>query len=244
VDYAGKKVGLIGIGSSGIQLTPKIQKGIFSQCRLRNAGADIVTVAAKLEVFARSPVWITPQLGGLTSAENTPTPDEPKITELLLRGQQPFDFSEEEKQMFEQDPEFLLRFRRGMELSICEALDYCKIGSPTQVALFKLCKENMERLLGDNEELKAHIIPKFAVGCRRPTPGAGFLEALVTPNTKAIFTPIQEVVETGIKTVDGELHEMDVLVCATGFNIGFCPFFEVRGKGGVKLIDSWDPEPK
>lgn len=197
-----------------------------------------------LKVFARSPVWITPQLGGLASAENSPTPTEPKITELLLRGQQPFEYTEQEKKMFEEDPEFLLKFRRGMELAICEALDYCKIGSPTQVALFKLCKANMEKALGDDEELKAQIIPKFAVGCRRPTPGAGFLEALVSSNTKAVFTPIQEVVENGIKTVDGLLHEMDVLVCATGFNIGFIPFFEVRGHGGVKLSESWDPEPK
>jgi hypothetical protein len=48
-----------------------------------------------------------------------------------------------------------------MEVSICEALNYCKVGSPTQVALFKLCKENMERPLGDNEELKPRSFPSL-----------------------------------------------------------------------------------
>jgi cation diffusion facilitator CzcD-associated flavoprotein CzcO len=75
-------------------------------------------------------------------------------------------------------------------------------------------------------------------------PGAGFLKALTSQNTKAIFTKIQEIDETGIKTIDGEHHDFDVIVCATGFNVGFCPFFEVKGKGGASLQDQWTPNPK
>jgi hypothetical protein len=93
------------------------------------------------------------------------------VTDFLLRGQLPFTFTEEEKESFRQDPELLLTFRRALELQICDALDYCKMGSKKQVALFKLCKDHMEKVLHGHDEIKKHIIPTWAVGCRRPTPG-------------------------------------------------------------------------
>jgi hypothetical protein len=127
--------------------------------------------ATSLTVFARSAVWITPQLGGLLDPANTPCPDRPEITSLLVRGCQPFDYSEEEKAKFVADPELLLTFRRALELQICDALDYCKMGSPKQKALFAICKKHMETVLATDEYLKEKLIPKYAVGCRRPTPG-------------------------------------------------------------------------
>ena len=52
------------------------------------------------------------------------------------------------------------------------------------------------------------------------------------------------ITDTGINTIDGELHEFDVIICATGFSIGFCPFFELKGLGGIRMSEAWDPEPK
>jgi cation diffusion facilitator CzcD-associated flavoprotein CzcO len=74
--------------------------------------------------------------------------------------------------------------------------------------------------------------------------GAGFLEALVADNTSTTFEPIQEITETGITTTDGAKREFDMIVCATGFDIGFCPFFELKGMNGVKITDAWEPEIK
>ncbi|OCK78704.1 hypothetical protein K432DRAFT_406216 [Lepidopterella palustris CBS 459.81] len=212
VDYTGKKVGLIGVRSSGIQITPRVQK-----------------VASSLEVFIRSPVA---------------TPDHPYLTDLLVRGQEPFGYTEAEKNAFEKDPEILLTFRRSLELGICDATDFCKIGSEKQAMLFKTCKENMERVLSKKPELMEELIPKFAVGCWRPTPGAGFLEALVSENARAVFSPIQEVAKKGIKTADGEVHEFDVIICATGFEIEISPFFEINGKGGITMNEAWESERK
>lgn len=128
-------------------------------------------MAKSLTVFARSSVWITPQLGGLLDASRSPCPDNPTITELLLRGRNPYEYSTEEKQAFRDDPQLLLTFRRALELQICDALDYCKMGSEKQLALFQICKDHMETVLDGHEELKKNIIPTWAVGCRRPTPG-------------------------------------------------------------------------
>ena len=49
-------------------------------------------------------------------------------------------------------------------------------------------------------------------GCRRPTPGNGFLEALCAENTDAITCPIEKITETGVVTTDGKLHEVDVYI--------------------------------
>lgn len=96
---------------------------------------------------------------------------EPFVTEILLRGQQPFDYTKEEQERFAKDPQLLLNLRRSMEVSICNALDAFKFGSEKQKEVMKYVTEFMEQRLGDNEELKKNLIPKFPVGCRRPTPG-------------------------------------------------------------------------
>jgi hypothetical protein len=97
--------------------------------------------------------------------------DKAIITDILRRGQQPFKFTPEEVAMFKQDPELLLTLRRCMEVIICSSLDTFRVGSAKQIAVQEIVEKQMEEKLGDNEELKKAIIPKFAVGCRRPTPG-------------------------------------------------------------------------
>lgn len=127
-------------------------------------------MASSLEVFIRNPVWITPQLGGVSSAGDCPS-DDPFVQDLLVRGSQPYNYTEEERQKLTEDPELLLTLRRCMEVAICNSLDAFKFGSEKQKLVFKLVTEQMRIGLGDHEELKEKLIPKFPVGCRRPTPG-------------------------------------------------------------------------
>lgn len=52
------------------------------------------------------------------------------------------------------------------------------------------------------------------------------------------------VVPEGIVDSDGQLHEVDILACATGFNLAFTPRFEVRGVDNILMADAFDPEPQ
>lgn len=110
--------------------------------------------------------------------------------------------------------------------------------SPEQAALYKISKDLMETKLATKPELAAKIIPTFAVGksfllalapkqflippcctgCRRPTPGNGFLEALCADNTDAITCPIEKITQTGVMTTDGKHHEVDVCVLCDPFS--------------------------
>lgn len=59
------------------------------------------------------------------------------------------------------------------------------------------------------------------------------------PNVQPVYGGIQKVVPEGIITEDGELHKMDVLVCATGFNVAFRPAFKLINAAGNTLHEDW-----
>jgi cation diffusion facilitator CzcD-associated flavoprotein CzcO len=82
-------------------------------------------------------------------------------------------------------------------------------------------------------------VEKFAVGCRRLTPGKGYLEALVKPNVEVIGCGISKVVPEGVVTEDGQFVKLDALVTATGFDTTLRPRFDLVGKDGINLVDAW-----
>lgn len=102
----------------------------------------------------------------------------------------------------------------------------------------------MRTKLADKPEVADIIVPKdFAVGCRRPTPGNGYLEALCKGNVSVVSADIQQFTPKGIKTSDGVEHEFDVIICATGFDVSWRPAYPTIGRGGVNLGDYWKDVP-
>ncbi len=101
----------------------------------------------------------------------------------------------------------------------------------------------MKSKLGENSPLLKHLIPTFSVGCRRPTPGNGYLEALTKDNVRVVTDEITEIVPEGIKTSTGEILPVDMFICATGFDISFSPRYPVTGRNGVTLTQQWSKKP-
>ncbi len=93
--------------------------------------------------------------------------------------------------------------------------------------------------LGEDSPLLKYMVPSFAVGCRRPTPGNGYLEALTHNKVRVVTDTIAEIVPEGIKLSTGEVIEVDLFICATGFDISFRPRYPVRGVHGIALADQW-----
>jgi cation diffusion facilitator CzcD-associated flavoprotein CzcO len=73
----------------------------------------------------------------------------------------------------------------------------------------------MAEKLNHDPDLCEKLIPKWELGCRRLTPGEGYLESFTRPNVKLTQSPITKVTENGIYTTDGKFYEVDVIVCAT-----------------------------
>jgi cation diffusion facilitator CzcD-associated flavoprotein CzcO len=97
----------------------------------------------------------------------------------------------------------------------------------------------MKARLNGDERLATALTPKWGVGCRRLTPGLGFLESLVEKNVTVVLDEIEKVVPEGVVTCDGTLHKIDALVCATGFDTTYRPRFNLMGRPAKPLHELW-----
>lgn len=87
------------------------------------------------------------------------------------------------------------------------------------------------------------LTPKYGFGCKRPSTSNTYLKTFNRDNVALVTEAITEVTAEGVRTRDGVLHEVDVLICATGFKVfesGNMPPFEVTGLGGRDLEGWWD----
>ncbi|KAK4507536.1 hypothetical protein PRZ48_001271 [Zasmidium cellare] len=208
-DPTGKRIGVIGNGSSAIQIVPQI-----------------VEKAAHLTNFIRHPTYITAGLGA-----------------GMIDFKTQYYYTDEEKQKFRDDPEALKAHRRKIQAGSNRAFDMFVKDSDAQIAGRKFTVEQMKKKLGDDEELARKLIPEYEVGCRRATPGPGYLESFTRPNVSLITDPISHITPTGLQTVTGEDHPLDALICATGFDVSHKPPFPLLGRNKTSLATHFDPEP-
>lgn len=159
-------------------------------------------------------------------------------------GERQYTFTDADKEKFKNDPEYLLMFRKRIESEINSLFGMYQQNSEMSNQFRDVIKTEMNKRMGPgNEKLKEFIIPKWSPGCRRISPGDGYLEALVQPNVSPVFSGIKKIVPEGILTEDGEVHKMDVLVCATGFQVAFKPAFKVVADNGTTLEEDWTSGP-
>jgi cation diffusion facilitator CzcD-associated flavoprotein CzcO len=115
--------------------------------------------------------------------------------------------------------------------------------SVEQEEAMRYAANEMKTKLGHDSPLLNHLIPNFAVGCRRPTPGNGYLEALGESNVKVVTESISEIVPSGVRLESGKIIKTDIFVCATGFDISFVPRFPITGKDDISLAEQWTERP-
>jgi hypothetical protein len=101
----------------------------------------------------------------------------------------------------------------------------------------------MQTKLAKKPEIYKALLPTWLPGCRRLTPGPGYLEALVEDNVDFITGSIIKVTETGIVTADGKERKVDAIVCATGFDTSHTPRYTTIGRNGMTLAKHWEKYP-
>jgi len=88
--------------------------------------------------------------------------------------------------------------------------------------------------------LREKLTPHFQFGCKRILVSDDYWASFERENVDLVTDPIEEIVPEGIRTADGKLHELDVLVLATGFALGLASApFPITGRGGRTLDQSW-----
>lgn len=103
----------------------------------------------------------------------------------------------------------------------------------------------MVEQVGGDVELAAKIVPDYVcLGKRTLQDNGSWLGALTRPNVDLITNPIDRVVAEGIITADGELHEFDVIIYATGFHANrYLWPMEIVGRDAAVLGEQWGDEP-
>ncbi|KAH7367036.1 hypothetical protein B0T11DRAFT_221447 [Plectosphaerella cucumerina] len=215
-DFKYKKIGIIGGGSSSIQIVPELQK----------------VEGAQLSCFVRSNVWISNRFGD-------------EIMQQLGWNPSETEFSAERLEGFSSDEAAYLKFRKRVEDDGNMVHNSTIRGSEMQKMFVEMFGKITRERLASRPDLLQSFSPTFGVGCRRLTPGPGYLEALVQPNVDFITKGIESINETGLKLggSDGRQVDVDVLVCATGFHTTSVPPFPVVGKGGKTLAEKFEPFP-
>ncbi|KAE8162972.1 putative flavin-binding monooxygenase [Aspergillus tamarii] len=210
-NYEGKKIAVIGNGSSGIQVIPSLQGK-----------------AAKLVNYIRHATWITPNLCGQLTRDGMGTN---------------FQYTEEEKQRFRDNPEEFLEYRKSTEGSVNSVYNIMISGSEENKAMHEWVQGVMRSRLSKNPELVKTLIPTYEIGCRRVSPGEGYLEAIQENNARVTLSKINRITPNGIEADEGE-EEFDLIVCATGFNNSFIPPWELVGRDGRRLAEEWKDKPE
>jgi hypothetical protein len=103
-------------------------------------------------------------------------------------------------------------------------------------------QKSMEEQLEHDPVLTKQLIPNFALGCRRMTPGSDYLSSLRRPNVEVITQSATEFTKNGIIDALGNEIKVDVIICATGFNVT-SPAYNIIGQNGKTLKDTWGDFP-
>lgn len=232
VSFAGKRVGVIGTGSSGIQAIPEIAKE-----------AEHVTV------FQRTPQYSLPARNRALSKEDLAGYREEwddLRTSMRRRGGWPFTTSrlraseasaEERRARYEK-----LWEEGGIHLSINS---YVGVLSDAELndEVSEFVRDKIRETVTD-ADTAAKLLPDYYFGTKRLILDNGYFETYNRDNVALVDLreePIEGFTAEGVRTKNNK-HEIDVLVLATGFDAvsGSMLNLNPKGRDGVSLKEKWD----
>lgn len=232
VSFKGKRVAVIGTGSSGIQVIPEIAKE-----------AEHVTV------FQRTAQYALP-------ARNRPLTEE-ELAESRAKWAEkrttmrrcvgfPFPLSQKKAEDYtaEQRHELYeeLWERGGFGLAL-ESFAGVLVNRELNEEIGEFVRAKIREAVND-PEIAETLSPKYLIGTKRLILDCGYFETYNRDNVSLIDInedPIREFTASSIRTEKGE-HEIDVLVLATGFDAvsGSIVKLNPKGRGGVSLEKKWE----
>ncbi|KAK7902690.1 hypothetical protein LTR67_002336 [Exophiala xenobiotica] len=243
-DYSHKKIGIIGNGSSAIQILPQMAK---------LAGTQIVS-------FQRGTTWITQSLGEILGA-NQGDPDPEEEQQEMVNGDVGINmedvgesdeevgsnfnprYTRNDKRRF-RNPEKHKQYRKMLQQGMNKGFRIFRKGSAQNTRSTETTIARMRAALKNNEDLCRQLIPDWTLGCRRLTPGEGYLESFLLPSVTLDKSSIENITPTGIRTQGGQEYNFDVIICATGFDVSHVPHYPVTGRDGMTLANKWKDEPE
>jgi cation diffusion facilitator CzcD-associated flavoprotein CzcO len=237
LDITGKRVGVIGTGSTGSQFIVAAPK-----------------IAGHLTVFQRSPQYCVPSGNGpVDPAEVERTKQNfDAIWDQVRNSVVAFGFTEsaieamsvsaeERNRIFQENWDLGngFRFMFGTFADIAT-------NPEANEAAAAFIRSKIAEVVEDPET--ARRLTPTDLYAKRPLCNEGYYETFNRDNVTLVSlkeTPIEEITPRGVRTADGVEHELDVLVFATGFDAvdGNYRSMDLRGRGGQHIDQHWDEAP-
>ena len=233
VELAGKRVGVVGIGATGIQVIQTIASEVD-----------------QLKVFVRTPQYVLPMKSPKYSKEDAEAYKArfKEFQEVLPNTFTGFEYD------FECAWADLTPEQRRARLEDIYDNGSLKLWLASFAEIFfveeiseevsEFVREKMRARLKD-ERLCDMLIPTdYGFGTHRVPLESKYLEVYHRPNVEAVSVkgnPIEAVTSEGIQTADGTVHELDIIIMATGFDAGTGALtrIDIRGRGGRSLTEDW-----
>ncbi|MGH9235414.1 MAG: NAD(P)-binding protein [Acidimicrobiales bacterium] len=215
VDLAGKRVAVIGTGASAMQLIPEIAPEV-----------------GELLVFQRTPAWMVPTLD-----YHDQVPE--GLTWLYNHVPAYSEFNR-----------FCIFWRMGdgalAGVTVDPAWDQPGSVGPMNEMMRLMLTEYIKAEFADRPDLMEAVVPTYPVGAKRVIRDNGvWARTLKRDNVQLVTTAIREITPTGVVTVDGVAHDVNVLIYGTGFTASqFLVPMRVTGRGGVDLHEHWNGEAR
>jgi len=233
VSYAGKRVGVIGTGSTGLQVN-----------------TAIAPLVGHLTVFQRSPQYSVPVGNRPVSKERLTEIKQnyDKIWEHVFSSMTGFAFPESKISTFSVSPAereaiYEKAWERGGGFNyMFGTFNDIAIDAAANEEASKFIRRKIAQIVKDPET--ARKLTPTDLYARRPLCDSGYYEIFNRDNVSLVdckATPITEIRPTGIVTADGTLHELDMIIFATGFDAvdGNYKVMDLRGRNGVSMKEHW-----
>ena len=238
VDFTGKRVGIVGTGSSAIQAIP-----------------IIASQARHLTVFQRTPNYSIP-------AQNAPLEADfvrsikAEYADFRARNYQmqagfgskipPPSGSALDDDEPAREANYAERWQRGGFGFLSAYHDLLLRGDANKTAA-EFVRTRIREIV-DDPEIAEMLCPDNVIGCKRPCLDTGYFETYNRPNVTLIdvrANPIERVTTRGIR-VAGKVHRIDCLVLATGFDAmtGAMLAVDIRGRDGLSIDEKWEAGPR
>lgn len=236
VSFKGKRVGVIGTGSSGIQVIQEIAK-----------------TAGELTVFQRTPNFATPMRNRAYTAEerawNAANARELRARASHVSGA---DFGQIRPSVFADSPEEVrARFEQiyaegGLGFAFANYADILYDPRANEVAA-EFIREQIRARVQDPAVAELLSPRDHPYTAKRPPLETSYFEVFNQPNVTLVdvlSAPIVEITENGVRTTEGE-HELDMIVTALGFDAftGAQLALPMTGRGGITLGEYWQDGP-
>jgi cation diffusion facilitator CzcD-associated flavoprotein CzcO len=181
--------------------------------------AALVKRCSHMSLFQRSAQWMMPQENAAYDAE--------------------------QREQFRKQPELMraLRDNLGQRFADNFSNAVIDVNSPQLKVIEQVSRAHLENAVSD-PVLREKLRPNYRAACKRLIISSEFYPAIQQPNAELVVEGIEQIEPTGIRTRDGRLHELDVIVFATGFRTDqFIRPTEVLGRNGQSLNDIWQGHP-